>query len=258
MSDSTVRAHYYKYFHPKEALVGGGIVCSAMCRTILDQNITTIPYDFNDEKLKIQFVYPYGATLNVRSPANILMSTGSAVYPFNRPIAGYYCNEKNGKILAIGSGYMFEDKYINEETNMIIWEYFIQLMLNPNQKFTSYDFADIDLSDNTLIPDTVFMAEQAKICLPESIDCDLPADFKDMFDMRLHSINNDLLPEVISCYDQLNIKYEPLKLIKPQFEIPLPPLQLAVKLIKQKQFLKLLLKIIETFVCVFVGISTGF
>lgn len=101
-------------------------------------------------------------------------------------------------------------------------------MIEPSNKFTSYDFADLDLNDNLLIPDTVFMAEQPKICLPESIDFDLPADFKDMFDMRLHSINNDLLPDVISCYEQLNIKYEPLKLIKPQFEIPLPPLQLAV------------------------------
>lgn len=103
-----------------------------------------------------------------------------------------------------------------------------RILIEPSNKFTSYDFADIDLNDNILIPDTVFMAEQPKICLPESIDFDLPADFKDMFDMRLHSINNDLLPEVISCYEQLNIKYEPLKLIKPQFEIPLPPLQLAV------------------------------
>lgn len=103
-----------------------------------------------------------------------------------------------------------------------------RMLIEPGNKFTSYDFADIDLNDNILIPDTVFMAEQPKICLPESIDFDLPADFKDMFDMRLHSINNDLLPEVISCYEQLSLKYEPLKLIKPNFEIPLPPLQLAV------------------------------
>lgn len=37
-----------------------------------------------------------------------------------------------------------------------------------------------------------------------------------------------MLPDVIACYDNLNVKYEPLKLIKPQFEIPLPSLQLAV------------------------------
>lgn len=123
---------------------------------------------------------------------------------------------------------MFEDKYITEDTNLAMWDYLINLLTNPSMKLSSYDFTDIDISDNKLIPDTVFMAEQPKLCLPESMDFDIPVDFKDMFDIRLHSINNDLLPEVISCYQQLNVKYEQLKLIKPQFEIPLPSLQLAV------------------------------
>lgn len=35
-------------------MVGGGIACSSMCKALLDQNITTIPFDFSDEKLKIQ------------------------------------------------------------------------------------------------------------------------------------------------------------------------------------------------------------
>lgn len=176
----------------------------------------------------LQFVYPYGSTLNVRSPANILLTTGSAVYPFNRPLAGYYCHANGGKIMAIGSGSMFEDKYVGEETNIAIWDYLLRLLTGDSIKLTANDFNDIDVNDNKLIPDTIFMAEQPKLCLPESMDCDIPADFKDMFDMRLHSVNNDLLPEVIACYDQLSVKYEPLKLIKPQFEIPLPPLQLAV------------------------------
>lgn len=199
-----------------------------MCKAILDQGVSSIAYDFTDEKSKVQFMYPYGVTLNVRNPSNILMTTGSVVYPFNRPIAGYYCNDRNGKIVAIGSGYMFEDKYIGEETNLLIWEYLINLLIDQNHKFTTYDFADIDLNDNAVIPDTVYMADQLKICLPESVEFDIPADFKDMFDTRLHSINNDLLPDVIACYEQVNVKYEPLKLIKPQFEIPLPSLQLAV------------------------------
>lgn len=232
-------------------MIGGGVVCTSMYKTLLEQHITTIPFEFNDEKFKIQvshnytlryheihniwtifsclqFVYPYGSTLNVRNPSNVLLTTGPVVYPFNRPIAGYYCNEKSGKILAIGSGYMFEDKYITEDTNLAMWDYLINLLTNPSMKLSSYDFTDIDISDNKLIPDTVFMAEQPKLSLPESMDFDIPVDFKDMFDIRLHSINNDLLPEVITCYQQLNVKYEQLKLIKPQFEIPLPPLQLAV------------------------------
>lgn len=210
-------------------MIGGGIVCEPMWRWILAQpNISKIPFDFSDEKLKIQFVYPYGATLNVTHPSNILMTTGAVVYPFNRPVVGYFCNNRNGKILAIGSGHMFQDKYIVEETNAAIWEYLIRTMTDDMTTFSSYDFNDVDINDNKLVPDTIFLAEQPKMCLLESIDCDIPADFKKMFDMRLHSINNDLLRNVIDLYKQLDVQYEPLKIIKPQFEIPLPPLQLAV------------------------------
>lgn len=209
-------------------MICGGVVCATMCKSLMRQSITTIPFEFTDEKLKVQFVYPFGSTLNVRNPSNVLMTTGSVVYPFNRPIAGYYCNDKNGKILALGSGYMFEDKYITEDTNSAIWDYFMTLLVGNSIKFNSYDFSVLEINDNNLIPDTIFMAEQPKVCLPESIEFDIPVDFKDMFDIRLHSINNDLLPEVVGCYKHLDVKYEPLKLIKPQFEIPLPSLQLAV------------------------------
>lgn len=73
----------------------------------------------------------------------------------------------------------------------------------------------------------MYLADQPKICLVESFDCDIPADFKKLFDMTLYSINNDRLHEVIETYGKLNIDYEPLKIIKPQFELPLPPTQLA-------------------------------
>lgn len=123
-------------------------------------------------------------------------------------------------------------------------------------KLVANDFNDIDVNDNKLIPDTIFLAEQPKLCLPESMDCDIPADFKEMFDMRLHSINNDLLPEVIACYDQVNVKYEPLKLIKPQFEIPLPPVQLAVSYITNfKKIMNDSTDLVSSFALT--GLSTG-
>lgn len=46
--------------------------------------------------------------------------------------------------------------------------------------------------------------------------------------MNLHSINLKILRDVINTYGKLGVQYEPLKIIKPQFEIPLPQLQLAV------------------------------
>ena len=68
-----------------------------------------------------------------------------------------------------------------------------------------------------------------KACLIDSIGgTETPADFKQMFDMTIYSLSNRLLKDVMATYEQLNVKYEALKIIKPQFEIPLPPLQLAV------------------------------
>lgn len=228
-SDSVIRPFYYKYFHPKEVVISGGIAPDKMCKTLLEQNKSEdTVLSVIDEKYKIEFVYPYGASLNVISPSSVLLTTISVAYPFNRPLAGYYSNENNGKIIAIGSGHMFIDKYINDESNAAIWDYFLSILTNDDFKFDRLDFTDVEISDTTIIPDTIYLAEKPKASLVESIDFDIPADFRRMFDMRLHSINMKLLRDVISTYTKLGVQYEPLKIIKPQFEIPLPPLQLAV------------------------------
>lgn len=86
----------------------------------------------------------------------------------------------------------------------------------------------LQLNDNKTFTDIGFVADIPKACLIDSIGSEIPADFKKMFDMTLCSLSNRLLKDVINTYQQLNVKYEPLKIIKPQFEIPLPSLQLAV------------------------------
>lgn len=232
-ADSVVRTQYYKYFHPKECMIGGGIVCEPMWRHLLQQpGSSRIPFEFTDEKDQLHFVYPFGATLTVKAPSNVLVTTGAVVYPFHRPVVGYYRHaSNNGRLLAIGSGHMFHDKYMVEETNALMWEYFVRLLGDADRTpYTLYDFSETETAGDGdgLVPDTIHLAEQPKMCLLESIDCDIPADFKKMFDMRLHSINNDLVPQMIALHRQLGVQYAPLKIIKPQFEIPLPALQLAV------------------------------
>lgn len=211
-------------------VINGGIAPDKMGKYLLDQNklVEDTPLSLIDDKYKVEFVYPFGSSLNVMAPSVVLLTTGSVAYPFNRPIAGYYSNESNGKIIAIGSGHMFQDKYINDESNSMIWDYFLNILITDEFKFDRLDFSDVEISDSTIIPDTIYLAERPKACLVESIDCDIPADFKKMFEMHLHSINVNLLRDVINTYAKLGLQYEPLKIIKPQFEIPLPPLQLAV------------------------------
>ncbi|XP_053676208.1 intraflagellar transport protein 52 homolog [Anopheles nili] len=228
-NDVVVRPQYYKYFHPKEALISGGVSCDSMNNLLLEASKSILTsFDFMDNKYKVEFVYPFGATMNVISPANVLLTTGPVVYPFNRPLAGCFQNESNGKLIAIGSGHMFQDKYISNEVNTALWDSLLALILQDDFQFKASDFNDLEINDYAVIPDTIYLAEQPKICLMDSLDYDIPADFKKLFDMSLYSINNDLLRDVISTYEKLDVQYEPLKIIKPQFEIPLPPLQLAV------------------------------
>jgi len=57
---------------------------------------------------------------------------------------------------------------------------------------------------------------------------EIPLDYTTLFNTRLFSLNTNLVKDAIEAYELLGVKHEPLKLIAPQFEAPLPPLQAAV------------------------------
>jgi intraflagellar transport protein 52 len=85
---------------------------------------------------------------------------------------------------------------------------------------------EVEIQDYTYTPNIVSVAENIKSCLEETKD---PAkDINEMFDTNLFSIDNNMLPSAIKLYQELNVKHESLGIIPPQFETPLPPLQLAV------------------------------
>lgn len=107
-----------------------------------------------------------------------------------------------------------------------------------------------------MLPDTGCLSEQLRVCLQEGDEN--PRDFTSLFDMSLSNLSTDTLPKAIrwefeirqliyskpptlliipqtlklnvfcSAYKQLDVKDEPLQLITPQFETPLPQLQPAV------------------------------
>jgi intraflagellar transport protein 52 len=56
---------------------------------------------------------------------------------------------------------------------------------------------------------------------------ELPRDFTKMFDLNLFRFDTDLIPQTLKLYDLLGVPHDPLTLIPPQFECPLPKLQPA-------------------------------
>lgn len=85
----------------------------------------------------------------------------------------------------------------------------------------------VQIADYWQVPDTCFLADLPRGSLQEAVD-DVPTDYTRLFDHTLYSVNMDIVPTVIEAYEQLQVKHEPLRLIPPQFESPLPPLQPAV------------------------------
>ncbi|XP_008272679.2 intraflagellar transport protein 52 homolog isoform X2 [Oryctolagus cuniculus] len=203
-NDAVVRNVYYKYFHPKEALVSNGVLNRALT-----------------------FVYPFGATLSVMKPAVAVLSTGSVCFPLNRPIlAFYHSKNQGGKLAVLGSCHMFSDQYLDKEENSKIMDVVFQWLTTEDIHLNQIDAEDPEISDYMMLPDTATLSERLRVCLQEGDEN--PRDFTTLFDLSIYQLDTASLPKVIKAHEQLNVKHEPLQLIQPQFETPLPALQPAV------------------------------
>ncbi|KAK4885769.1 hypothetical protein RN001_002040 [Aquatica leii] len=211
--DCIIRTHYYKYFHPKECYVE-------------DSNINK---SLSNQKLHFNLIFPYGCTLNVSRPSAVVFTSGTTTFPIDRPLGAVYCNSTTGGVLiAIGSGYMFSDKYIDQEQNEKFREFIFEFISSTNVSVTSDHDDDLEIWDHHIVPDITEVADRPKLCLTDAICHTTTMDYSKLFDHKMYSMNTNLVPEAIKLYDKLRVKHQTLKLISPNFEAPLPPLQAAV------------------------------
>ncbi|KAG8249089.1 Intraflagellar transport protein 52 [Homalodisca vitripennis] len=132
-----------------------------------------------------------------------------------------------GKLVVLGSCHLFSDSYIDKEDNDKLREVIFAFLTSDNVQLNTLDSDDPEITDYCQVPDTCHLADLPRGCLQEAVD-DVPTDYTRLFDHSLSSVNMDMVPAVLAAYEELQVKHEPLKLIPPQFESPLPPLQPAV------------------------------
>jgi intraflagellar transport protein 52 len=241
-NDAVVRTVYYKYHHPKEALITHGVLCPDLVRAAKgekkkaeeakDKLSLTITKDDTDiaslskDNGGLEFVFPYGATLNVQKPALPILSSGPISYPLNRPIAAVF-NKGAGRICVLGSVRMIDDEFFELEKNKQVTDTLIRWLLDIGDCDLAFPYGEEpELSDYHHIPHTQGLAMNLRSCLQENEA--LPRDFTQLFDDGLFKFDTDLIPEAVKLYQQLGVKHEPLTLIPPQFETPMPALQPAV------------------------------
>jgi intraflagellar transport protein 52 len=186
------------------------------------------------EATSLAFVYPYGLTFNVQRPAIPLLSSGFMAYPLNRPIAAAWeCpkvvehlgRRKQGKLLLIGTAQIFEDAWIDKEENSTLASVILDY-LDHKLKLNQIDADEPDITDYHHLPDTASLSERLRVAVEQHEE--LPRDFTQLFDLETFKIDTDHIPDVVDTYQKLSVKLEPLTLIPPEFQTPLPPVKPAV------------------------------
>ncbi|XP_076767063.1 intraflagellar transport 52 isoform X1 [Xylocopa sonorina] len=216
-NDSVIRMSYSQTMHPKECLISQGM----SSKSIFSRNY--------NEYIDMKFLYPYGATLNVAEPSIVVLSTGSIAIPINRPICAYHCSKANGgKLLVLGSSRMLTDTYIEKEKNDSLREMIFDFFESKDTIVKESQMDDVDFWEYNFIPDITQQADDPKVCTQDMDMMDNPHEYTKMFKHHLYSVNLDMVPASIKAFEVLSVKHEPLTLIPPHFEAPLPPTQASV------------------------------
>ena len=245
-SPTVIRSSFYKYFHPKHVHIANGILHPDIQKAFNErardaQEIPIKKFSSNSSEVSnerneiaLSFVYTNGIILNCRNKAVPILSSGPVSFPTNQAIAGTWkCddNDKFGKILVIGSAEMFADEWIDEENNKLLSNILVEYLLpkaddeSPIQLDIFRGVEASSIHEYTDAPDIQTLANNLKICLERPSQ--LPQDFMSLYDGKQFGFDFSTVPEVIGLYTRLKVDHKPLTLIAPEFERPVPPLQLA-------------------------------
>jgi intraflagellar transport protein 52 len=247
-NDSVMRSVFYKYHHPKEDFIAEGVLVPDFVR---NKNLVSLGSTVKKAAVpaakagkaapapteKLGFVYPYGVTMNVQKPSRPLLSSGPVSYPMNRSIASYWESDtvaeaggQRGRFVVLGSVEIFSDEWYDKEENTKLCDLVLSWLLSECEFDMTSDRQDSELVQDAAaaqpIPNIEALGQSLKPCL-QGLD-ELPRDFTKLFDHKMFSFDVDLIPEALKLYESLGVAHEPLTLIPPQFECPLPKLQAAV------------------------------
>ncbi|KAK2722679.1 hypothetical protein QYM36_003011, partial [Artemia franciscana] len=223
--DCVIRVSPSGLFHPKECLISN-VPLPQVSLVKNSRNIQSTK-QFLVSNRKVSFLFPFGATLNVAKPAITIFTTGHFCHPLQRPIVAAYSHPKSGgKLLVVGSIQLFYDSYVkkhdNEEVVRLLFDFCMSDIRINDEKLS----LNVEVTEYFSAPDVISLAEEPKVVFSQSEP--LPADYMELFDTKFYSLDTSLLPEVLRNYEDIGVVHEMLRIIPPKFDIPHPPLQMAV------------------------------
>ena len=240
-NDTVVRTSFFKYLHPKQVYIDDGVLHPTLnidSHSNFEEESSGHHKmeDSFDENSSLKVVYVNGCTLDTTSPSLPIFSSGALSFPTNRPIAAVAAGQrKNGKLVVVGSSDMFANEWIEKESNQQLFQLLINYLLHDER--VTFDRSksrkDNRIDDPKVVPDIEALSERLRCCLEENRP--LPQDLDSLLIQDMFSYDTNMIPDVVDLYTLLNVKKEPLTLIPPEFERPIPPLRPAVFHPKMKE-----------------------
>jgi intraflagellar transport protein 52 len=145
----------------------------------------------------------------------------------NRPICAVWeaetmSGDQRGRLIVVGSVELFGDEWIDKEENAKLCDVLFSWLVGDLEVDMTSDRADSQLWEYTRVPNIEAMSQNIKPCL-QGMD-DLPKDFTKNFNLDMFHFDTRLIPQAVALYETLGVPHDPLTLIPPQFECPLPKL----------------------------------
>ena len=194
--DVVVRTQFFKYFHPKECFVSNGVLNRGLLTGGGDAGGLETQNHHQPVDQTLNFVYPHGATLNVKDPAIPVLSSGAVSFPLSRPVAAFFKHpDSGGKVAVVGSAMMFADAYVDKEDNFKIFQLIHKFLTSEEMTLNTLDAEDPEITDYNFIPDSRALSEQLKVCLQEGEE--LSPDHNEWLDTKLFSFDFECLPKVV-------------------------------------------------------------
>ncbi|KAL0246880.1 hypothetical protein GEMRC1_008086 [Eukaryota sp. GEM-RC1] len=185
-------------------------------------------------------IFPDAATLNVQEPAVPLFLSGNLSYPVNRPLAAaclvptdssQTCSDPLKKITLFGRLF-YKNSYLADVL--------FRVSTSPSDP-ASFDILDSifeslssstfqttqDVADYIAVPEIGAWATRPKTKL-QSQPLTVMTDPLNLIDDTLFSFNTSNIPLAGRLFSELELPHQPLTLIKPQFDAPLPALTPSV------------------------------
>lgn len=125
-----------------------------------------------------------------------------------------------GRFVVLGSTDIFADDWIECEENIKLCDILFAWLLD-SLELDMASFKTNDLMTEAIVSSNVDMLSRTlKSCLQDAEK--IPSDITSLFELKPFHVDLESVPQVLDLYSTLRLPHEPLGLISPQFDCPLP------------------------------------